>query len=467
MSTSPSRPTDAIAAALALQDLLGSERVRVDAAARTAYAIDATPLHHGAPDVVVFPESTEEVAAVLRLASEHGVPVVPRGAGTNLSAAAVPHVGGVVLVLTGMDRIRAVDPDNLLLVTEPGVTVATVQAAAAEHGLLYPPDPGSGATATIGGNVATGAGGLRGLKYGVTRDYVMGVEAVLAGGEVVRCGGSATKDVAGYDLVRLLCGSEGTLAVITEVTLRLLPMPEATGVGLAWFASLAAAGRAVTGVLRGGVLPSMLEFLDRTCLQAVEAFAADGRRLRAGALLVFGQDGTEPAVAPELARIADCCRAAGAVEVTTVSERDVVLGLLDARRSTLPSLTRLGPLTVLEDVTVPRARIAEMVARIETIAARHELVIATFGHAGDGNLHPTCVLDPDDGDSCQRMRAAFEQIFDAAVRLGGTITGEHGVGLAKLPYLERRLGADQVALLRRIKRAFDPDGILNPGKLGG
>jgi len=467
LSTSPSRPTDPIAAEPALRGLLGDDRVRVDAAARTAYAIDATPLHHGAPDVVVFPETTEEVAAVLRLASEHRVPVVPRGAGTNLSAAAVPHLGGVVLVLTGMDRIRVVEPDNLLLVTQPGVTVATVQAAAAEHGLLYPPDPGSAATATIGGNVATGAGGLRGLKYGVTRDYVIGVEAVLAGGEVIRCGGSATKDLAGYDLVRLLCGSEGTLAVITEITLRLLPRPEGIAVGLAYFDSPAAAGRAVSGVLRSGVLPSMLEFLDRRCLRAVGAFAADGRRLGAGALLVFGQDGTEPAVARDVAQIAACCRRAGATEVTTLSERDVVLGLLEARRSTLPSLTRLAPLTVLEDVTVPRARIADMVERIEEISARHEVVIATFGHAGDGNLHPTCVLDPDDGDCCERMRAAFDEILDAAVLLGGTIIGEHGVGLAKLPYLERRLGADQVALLRRIKRAFDPDNILNPSKLGG
>jgi glycolate oxidase len=463
----PVRPTDPIAAEPALRALLGADRVRVDGGARTAYAIDATPLHHGVPDLVVFPRSTAEVAGVLRIASEHRVPVVPRGAGTNLSAATVPHLGGIVLVLTGMDQMRSVDAENLLLVTQPGVTVAMVQAAAAEHGLLYAPDPASGTTATIGGNVATCAGGLRGLKYGVTSDYLVGVEAVLASGEVIRCGGEAVRDAAGYDLVRLLCGSEGTLAVITEITLRLLPQPEATGVGLAYFDTLAAAGGAATDVLRSGVLPSMLEFLDRTCLRAVAELAPAGRGRGAGALLVFGQDGDDPSVRRDVERIAESCRRAGALDVQTAFDEPDVGRLLEARRSTLPALARLAPLTVLEDVTVPRARIPEMVARIERIAADHEVLIATFGHAGDGNLHPTCILDPDEGDGTERMRAAFGEIFDAAVAVGGTITGEHGVGLAKRPYLERRLGAEHVALLRRIKQAFDPLGILNPGKLGG
>jgi glycolate oxidase len=461
------RPTDPTAAEPALRELLGADRVRTDAGARTAYAIDATPLHQGAPDLVVFPHSTAEVAAILRIASEHHLPVVPRGAGTNLSAATVPHLGGIVLVLTGMDQMRSVDGENLLLVTQPGVTVAMVQAAAAEHGLLYPPDPASGTTATIGGNVATSAGGMRGLKYGVTSDYLVGVEAVLATGEVLRCGGAAVRDTAGYDLVRLLCGSEGTLAVITEITLRLLPQPEAIGVGLAYFDGLAAAGGAATDVLRSGVLPSMLEFLDRTCLRAVAELAPVGAARGAGALLVFGQDGDDESVQRDVARIAESCRRAGALAVQTAFDEPDVGRLLEARRSTLPALTRLGPLTVLEDVTVPRARIPEMVTRIERIAADHGVLIATFGHAGDGNLHPTCILDPDEGDGTDRMRAAFGEIFAAAVELGGTITGEHGVGLAKLPYLERRLGAEHVALLRRVKHAFDPLGILNPGKLGG
>jgi glycolate oxidase len=414
----------------------------------------------------VFPGSTEEVAAVLRVAAELGVPVVPRGAGTNLSAGTVAQLGGVVLVLTRMDRLLALDADDLVAVCEPGLPTARLAAAAAGANLLYPPDPGSRTTSTIGGNVAECAGGLRGLKYGVTRDYVLGLEAVLATGETIRCGGRLVKDVAGYDLVRLLCGSEGTLAVITELTLRLVPAPRTARTGIASFERLADAGRAVSRVLADGVLPATLEFLDRTCIRAVEDFAHVGLRTDAGAVLIFGQDGDAAAVEDDMERIAEACRAAGAFDVAVASSAAEAERILEARRAALPALSRLAPLTILEDATVPRSRIAEMVDRIEAIAARHDVVIGTFGHAGDGNLHPTCVVDPEDGDAVERAHAALAEIFAAALDLGGTITGEHGVGLAKLPYLEARLGAAQMALLRRVKAAFDPLGILNPGKLG-
>ncbi len=457
---------DAERVARDLGALVGPEHVRADDAALTAYATDATPLHRGAPDAVVFPGNTAEVAAIVRLAAERGIPVVPRGSGTNLAAATVPQAGGIVLVLTRMDRLLEVDAENLVAVCEPGLPVAALAAAAGEHGLLYPPDPGSRAVATVGGTVATGAGGLRALKYGVTRDYVLGLETVLGTGETIRCGGRLVKDAAGYDLLRLLCGSEGTLGVITELTLRLVPAPEASGVGLAYFDSLADAGRAVTRTLAGGVLPATLEFLDRTCLQTVEAYAGIGLRVDAGALLVFGQDGSPETVARDLERIAAACRESGAIEVRVAADQAEAERVLEARRAALPSLSRLGPLTILEDATVPRSRLAEMVERIEAIAAKHRLVIGTFGHAGDGNLHPTCVVDPADGDALERVHLAFDEIFRAALELGGTITGEHGVGLAKRPYLEARLGAEQVELLRRIKAAFDPAGILNPGKLG-
>jgi len=445
---------------------VGAEHVRADAGARRTYATDATPLFSALPDAVAFPGSTEEVAAVLRLADARGIPVVPRGAGTNLSAGVVPHRGGIVLSLTRMNRLLELDEASLVAVCEPGLTTAALGAAAAGAGLLYPPDPGSRTTSTIGGNVAECAGGLRGLKYGVTRDYVLGVQAVLASGEVIRAGGRLVKDVAGYDLVRLLCGSEGTLAVITEVTVRLVPAPQASGTGLAYFADLVAAGRAVSRVLAGGVLPATLEFLDATCLESVESFAHVGLRTDAGALLIFGQDGGAEAVERDLERIAAACREEGALEVRVADDPAEADRVLEARRAALPSLSRLAPLTILEDATVPRARIAEMVERIQAIAARHDLRIGTFGHAGDGNLHPTAVLDPADGDATERAHAAFAEIFAAAIELGGTITGEHGVGLAKLPFLEARLGAAHVALLRRIKAAFDPHGILNPGKLG-
>jgi glycolate oxidase len=446
--------------------VVGEEHVRDDPGALRVYARDATPLHRGAPDAVVFPRSAEEVSGVLRLAGDTGTPVVPRGSGTNLSAGTVAHRGGIVMCLTRMDRLVELDLENLVAVCEPGLPTARLGHAAAEHDLLYPPDPGSRATSTIGGNVAENAGGLRGLKYGVTRDYVRGCQAVLATGEVIRAGGKVVKDVAGYDLLRLLCGSEGTLAVITEVTVGLLPAPQGSGHGLAYFPSLAAAGRAVSRVLRGGVLPATLEFLDATCIETVEDFAAIGLRRDAGAVLIFGQDGGAEAVERDLARMAQACRDEGAIEVTVARDAAEADRILEARRAALPSLSRLGRVTLLEDATVPRSEIAAMVERIEAAGARHGLRIGTFGHAGDGNLHPTIVLADEEEDAVARAHAAFAEIFAAAIELGGTITGEHGVGLAKLDFLERRLGADHVALLRRIKHAFDPQGILNPGKLG-
>jgi glycolate dehydrogenase FAD-linked subunit len=289
---------------------------------------------------------------------------------------------------------------------------------------------------------------------------------VLPTGEVIRAGGKLVKDVAGYDLVRLLCGSEGTLAVITEVTLRLVPAPDTSKVGIAYFSALSAAGRAVSRVLAGGTLPATLEFLDATCIETVEDFAAIGLRRDAGAVLIFGQDGGPEAVERDVARMAQACRDEGALEVTVARDAAEADRILEARRAALPSLSRLGRVTLLEDATVPRSEIAAMVERIEAAGARHGLRIGTFGHAGDGNLHPTIVLADEDEDAVRRAHAAFAEIFAAAIELGGTITGEHGVGLAKLDFLERRLGPDHVALLRRIKHAFDPQGILNPGKLG-
>ncbi|EST38955.1 FAD-binding protein [Streptomycetaceae bacterium MP113-05] len=450
----------------ALAAIVGREHVRVEPGQLAAYARDATPLFHAPPDVVVFPGDTGEVAAILRLATERGVPVVPRGAGSNLCAGTVALQGGVMLVLTRLDRILEVSPDELLARVQTGVTTARLADAAEAAGLLHAPDPGSRTVSTVGGNVATCAGGLRGLKYGVTRNYVLGLEAVLPTGEIIRTGGRLWKDVAGYDLTRLLTGSEGTLAVITEVTVALLPKPADTGTGVAYFDSLTDASRAVAAVIAAGVVPATLEFLDRKCIEAVEAYAGLGLRTDAGALLLFGDDGDPSVVAGNLARIQDVCTTSGALEVTLAEDVARADALLAARRCGLPALSRLGSLTILEDATVPRHRLAEMVGRIDAIAERHGLLIATFGHAGDGNLHPTCVLDPDDTGAVQRAHEAFGEIFAAAIELDGTITGEHGVGAAKLPYLADRIGDDQMALLRRIKQAFDPAGILNPGKLG-
>jgi glycolate oxidase len=449
-----------------LRAIVGDAHVRTDAGDMEPYSRDATPLFRATPEAVVWPGTAEEIAAVLRLATRRGIPVVPRGAGSNLCAATVPLSGGIVLVLTRMSRILEVSADELLARVEPGVTTTALATAAAAKGLLYAPDPGSRTVSTVGGNVATCAGGLRGLKYGVTRNYVLGVEAVLPTGEVIRTGGRLWKDVAGYDLTRLLTGSEGTLGVLTEITVALLPMPATTNTGVAYFPTLSDAGRAVTAVIGDGIVPATLEFLDAKCIEAVEQYAQLGLRLDAGALLLFGDDGAADAVERNLDRIGELCSSNGAMEVTLAESVARSEALLEARRCSLPALSRLGSLTVLEDATVPRPRLAEMVDRIDAIAERHDVMVATFGHAGDGNLHPTSVVDMRDDAAIERVHKAFTDIFAAAIELDGTITGEHGVGAAKLPHLEAKLGADQMALLRRIKSAFDPAGILNPGKLG-
>jgi glycolate oxidase len=449
-----------------LEDVVGRDHVRTDEGALVTFSTDSTPLERGRPDAVVFPASAEEVAGILRVADQLGVPVVPRGSGTNLSGGTIPHLGGIVLVLTRMNKVKEISDADLVAVCEPGVRTIELAQAAAAKGLLYPPDPGSQTTATIGGNVAECAGGLRALKYGVTRDYVLGVQAVLPTGEIIRSGGRLVKDVAGYDLRRLLCGSEGTLAVMTELTLRLVPAPEASGYGMAYFHDLAAAARAVSRVLASGVLPVTLEFLDQVCIGAVEDYAHIGLDTSAGALLIFGQDGNPVVIEHDLERMAQACAAEGATSVRIAESPEAAAEVLEARRAALPSLSRLEPLTLLEDATVPRSRIAEMVEYVQEVAQRHKIKIGTFGHAGDGNLHPTAVLDPADQKAIDRARAAFGEIFARAIELDGTITGEHGIGMVKLRYLERQLGADHMALLRRIKAAFDPNGILNPGKLG-
>jgi len=446
--------------------IVGAANVEVRPAALVPYRTDATFGFSGDPYAVVRPGDVEQVSRVLAWASRHGVAVVPRGAGTSLAAGAVPIRGGIVLALTRMNRIVSIDPVDLTAVVQPGVTTQDLAHAAAEHGLHYPPDPGSQRVSTLGGNVATNAGGLHGLKYGNTGGYVLGVQAVLADGEVIRAGGRLLKDVAGYDLVRLLTGSEGTLAVLTEMTLALRPAPAASTTGLAYFADLRSASDAVRGVIGAGILPATLEFLDAKCIRAVEAYADLGLDTTAGAMLLFGDDGSDAEVRRTVSAMAEVMRGRDASSVQVATAAAESGALLAARRCALPALSRLGGATMLEDVGVPRSRLSELVRRIDAIAERHEVTMATFGHAGDGNAHPVGCFDPADPGQRARIAAAFDDVFAAAVELGGTITGEHGVGAAKLPYLEAQLGKPQMALLARIKRAFDPEGILNPGKLG-
>ena len=453
--------------ASALASLLGADRVLDDAAAREAYSRDATPLFKGLPEVIVAPHSTAEVSEVVKFARSTKTPIIARGAGSNLCAATVPLNGGIVLSMMQMKQILEVSRNEMLAVVQPGVSTQQLDDAVAKEGLMYVPDPGSKTVSTLGGNVATSAGGLRGLKYGTTKNYILGLEAVLGTGEVIRTGGRLVKDVAGYDITRLLIGSEGTLAIFTEITTVLSPRPKSSKYGVAYFNNLAEASVAVDSIVASGILPATLEFLDNTCIKAVEDFAHLGLDKEAGALLLFGDDGGAESVEKAVAEMAEISSAARGVRAVTLAP-DVAAAdaLLYARRCSLPALARLGSMSILEDISVPRPQLSRAAEAIEGIGEKYSLLIGTFGHAGDGNLHPTIVINKDDADEVARAEKSLADIFNLALDLGGTITGEHGVGSAKLPYLKQKLGDVSLALHRNIKSVFDPDGILNPGRVG-
>lgn len=431
-----------------------------------AYRRDQTPLiDAGMPAAACFPTTADEVSRILRAASARRVPVVPRGAGSGLAGGANALDGCLVLCTSRMNQIVCVNADDQLAVVQPGVLNGELKAAAQAVGLDYPPDPASYEFSTLGGNIATNAGGLCCVKYGVTRDYVLALEVALADGTIVRTGRTTAKGVAGYDLTALFVGSEGTLGVVTEATLRLRPARPSPATVVAFFADLADAGRAVIDIGRGGVVPSMLELMDGATLAAVEAWQRMDLDTGAAALLLAQSDAAgEAGQAAEVRAIAAACQAAGATYVADTADPEEGRMLLAARRFAYPALERLGG-TLLDDVAVPRSRIPELLAGTQRIAAEHRATVGTFGHAGDGNFHPTVVYDRADPDS----RAAALETFDAIVRLalslGGTVTGEHGVGTLKRGHLAAELSPAALALHRSVKDALDPLGILNPGKV--
>ncbi len=450
-----------------LTALVGSDAVRSDAVSLQAYSRDATPMFEGLPEVIVAPRNTAEVAKIVKFAHDTKTPIIARGAGSNLCAATVPLNGGIVMSMTNMNKILEVSKSEMIAVVQPGVTNLALDQLVEKEGLRFVPDPGSRNVSTIGGNVATSAGGLRGLKYGTTRNYILGLEAVLGTGEVIRTGGRLVKDVAGYDVTRLLVGSEGTLAVFTEIIVALAPRPAASKYGVAYFEDLAAAAGAVEKIITSGILPATLEFLDNTCLVAVEDFAHLGLDTKAGALLLFGDDGDAISIEQSVNKMAEIAKSAkGCRGVTLAADVAAAEALLYARRCSLPALARLSSLSILEDISVPRKAMAEVVNRIEAIGKKHGLRIGTFGHAGDGNLHPTIVLDKDNPREVAAAELALAEIFALPLEFGGSITGEHGVGSAKLPYLEGHIGRANMQLQRNIKKVFDPAGILNPGRIG-
>ncbi|GGL42655.1 glycolate oxidase subunit GlcD [Sporolactobacillus putidus] len=448
-----------------LADIVGTENVDDTTSGRLVYSYDATPNYQSLPDLVVAPGNAEETAAVLKLCSETETPVYSRGSGSNLCADTCPVKGGVVLLVKRMNKILELDKENLAVTVQPGVITKTICDTVEKEGLFYPPDPSSMKISTIGGNISENSGGLRGLKYGVTRDYVMALQIALPNGELIRTGGKLTKDVAGYDLTRLFIGSEGTLGVITEATLKLIPKPEAQKTILALYQDIEAAGRSVSKIIANKMIPATLEFLDQDTLRAVEDFAHIGLPTDVKAILLIVQDGPQEIVDRDIKKIAEICRSEQAVDVQLAASEEEAEKLATARRSALSALARLKPTTILEDATVPRSEIATMVRAISEIAEKYNVRISTFGHAGDGNLHPTCLTDSRNEDEMQRVEAAFSEIFEKAIELGGTLTGEHGIGMTKAPYLEWKLGEAGLQVMRGIKQAIDPKNIMNPGKV--
>jgi glycolate oxidase len=445
--------------------IVGEAWVRRDPDALLAYGTDALQKGHPA-DLVLIPADAHEIAAIARRCHELGVPLVIRGAGTGYTGGAVPVQGGVVLSLERLHHILEIDEENLLAVVEPNVVTGDLQQAVERVGLFYPPDPASLNQSVIGGNVAECAGGPRAFKYGTTKRYVLGLEAVLPTGEIVRTGSKAVKNVVGYDLTQLLVGSEGTLAIITKIILRLVPMPPVRITMRASFADVGGAVAAVSELIRRRVVPATLELIDAESLAAVTRYLGTGLAPEGtGAVLLLEVDGLASGVREEAGRVEEACRAAGATEILRADEGAAREALWRIRRELSHALKTIAPLKINHDVVVPRGRVPQLfdvVARL-----RHELAltIPCFGHAGDGNIHVNIMLDPDDGAALARARVAERRLFEGVVALEGSISGEHGIGFAKAPFIGIELSSDVIALMKRVKAAFDPKGILNPGKM--
>ena len=448
-----------------LRQIVGDANLLTSKEDLIAYSFDGTAAMQQMPGCVAFAQTTEHVAQILKFANEKKLPVVTRGSGTGLSGGSLPSPDCIVLCLVKMTRILELDRANLTMLVEPGATTLQIADAASAAGLFYPPDPGSMKISTIGGNVAVNSGGLRGLKYGITRNYVMGLEVVLPDGEICWTGNKCVKDVAGYSLRDLFIGSEGTLGVITKVLLRLIPKPAAKKTMVATFSAMDHAAQTVSDIIAAQIIPCTLEFLDRTTIHCVEDFAKVGLPLDCEALLLIESDGHPAAVAEEAAKMEELARKNGAMQVRVARDDAEATKLAAARRSAFSALARVAPTTILEDATVPRSELAKMIRFVAQIAEKYKLKIGTFGHMGDGNLHPTFLTDERNKEEMHRVEEAFKEIFDEAIRLGGTITGEHGIGMAKKSFLPKFAGDAQMRVMRELRRALDPNAILNPGKM--
>lgn len=451
-----------------LRAAIGAEAVATDPASLTAYAYDGTWAEQQ-PAVVLHPVTTEQVSSILRIADRERSPIVPRGAATGLAGGAVPIEGSWCLNLARMNRLLSVSVADSIVVTQPGVITGALQKEVEKQNLFYPPDPASLHMCTIGGNVSTNAGGPRCLKYGVTADYVLGLEVVLPGGQVMRVGGRTIKNVASYNLTQLMIGSEGTLGVITEITLRLIPKPIAQATALASFSTLASACDAVGKILTSGITPLVTEIMDHDVIRAVDQFQRDKRSdmrlpIDAEALLLVAVDGDRDQIEREIDQVTSILKSSGSSDVRRANSPDEAEAMWEARRSVSPAIIRLGNARFGEDIVVPRGKIPQMVDLVKQIGKQHDLSIVVYGHIGDGNLHPTIICDRRDAEMMKHVESAAHAIFDAAIELGGTISGEHGIGLLKTGYVPKSVDPTALSLMTSIKKLFDPNNIMNPGK---
>ena len=448
----------------ALREIAGAEHVATSRTALLTHSFDATQRQF-MPEVVVHPATTGEVAAIVRLAARHGLPLLPRGAGSGFTGGTLPLRGGIVVVLTRMNRILEIDTDNLVAVVEPGVVTARLQEAVEKAGLFYPPDPASKEFSTLGGNVAECAGGPRCVKYGVTRDYVLGLTVVTPAGEIIHTGGRTMKNVAGYELTRLFVGSEGTLGIVTEIILRLLPKPAAKRTMLATFASIDGAAEAVSAIIRGKIIPTTLEFMDASAIDCVRGLPGIELPEDCQALLIIEVDGDSDQLVPQLERIVTLIQPFGLLKSTIARDSSEAEALWRVRRSVSPSLRKLGPNKFNEDIVVPRSKVPEMIRALDGISRRLGLSIVNFGHAGDGNIHVNVMVDLREPGMQAKVDEALADIFQTTVALGGSVSGEHGIGTAKQPFIALELDPPTLAVMRAVKAALDPQGIMNPGKI--
>jgi len=449
-----------------LRSIVGAEHVVTDPERLVVYESDGLTSYRVIPLAVVLPASTEEVSKVVRLLHGERIPVVPRGAGTGLSGGALPNPEGVVVGTARMNKILEIDPENRLARLQPGVVNARLTEAARPYGLYYAPDPSSQSTCTLGGNVAENSGGPHCLKYGVTQRYVTGLTVVMAGGHVIRLGGTGRQPDGALDLVGLFVGSEGCFGIATEIETRLLPLTEGVRTLLGIFDTMEAAGHAVTEIISEGLLPAAIEIVDNATIRAVEASVyAGGFPVEAGAALVVEFDGTEAGLDEDADRAEACCRAAGASDVKRATEAKQRAALWNGRKKAFGAMGRIAPDLLVQDATVPRTRLPEVLARITEIGERYDLKVANVFHAGDGNLHPNILFDRNDADELHRVEKASKEIMSLCVEVGGTITGEHGVGIDKRGYMRLVHGEGELAAMGAVKRLFDPDGLFNPGKV--